>query len=318
MNSATSPVLAALDLGTNNCRLLLARGKDRSGFRIVDSFSRITRLGEGLAESGRLSDAAMGRTLEALKVCGATLARWHVSRQRFVATAACRQAANGQDFIRRAREETGLEIEIIAADEEARLAAEGCRTLIDKNARFALIFDIGGGSTEITWLEIAKSGKTKESYVSLPVGVVTLAERSQEERAGALAKARDMIEDFERRHGIRRHVETGEAQMLGTSGTVTTLGAVHLGLDRYERRAVDGLVMTKEEIEAVSASLVAMSHEERARHPCIGHQRADLVAMGCNLLEMLREAWPASKLRIADRGLREGLLLGLSSRKAKS
>jgi exopolyphosphatase/guanosine-5'-triphosphate,3'-diphosphate pyrophosphatase len=312
MSQTLAPVFAALDLGTNNCRLLLARGKSKAGFRIVDSFSRITRLGEGLAEQGQLSQAAMDRTIDALKVCAATLARWQVSRKRFVATAACRQAANGADFIRRAKAETGLDIEIISAEEEARLAAAGCRPLIEKSARYALIFDIGGGSTEITWLETKQGGPAKETYVSLPLGVVTLAERGPERRESELTMAKEHIAEFDRRLDIRRHVDAGHVQMLGTSGTVTTLGAVHLGLERYDRRAVDGLVLTAGEIDCVSSKLASMSHEERATHPCIGEQRADLVAMGCQLLGLLRAMWPTPLLSIADRGLREGLLLGLA------
>jgi exopolyphosphatase/guanosine-5'-triphosphate,3'-diphosphate pyrophosphatase len=309
----TGPLLAALDLGTNNCRLLLARQTGEGRFHVVESFSRITRLGEGLSANGFLSEEAMERTIEALAHCADLIARRGVLRKRLVATAACRQASNGNDFVRRAAERTGLRLEVIASEEEARLAALGCRSLLDPRTRFALVFDIGGGSTEITWVD---SQKTDDQGVlacdSLPVGVVTLSERSPEARAQTLNAMRSRLEGFERRHQLRDRLARGEAGMLGTSGTVTTLGAVHLDLARYERKRVDGLMLSRTELMTVAKRLTGMSSQERASHPCIGPERADLVPAGIAIFELLNELWPAPMLGIADRGLREGLLCLLS------
>jgi exopolyphosphatase/guanosine-5'-triphosphate,3'-diphosphate pyrophosphatase len=308
------PLLAALDLGTNNCRLLLARRTGEGRFHVIESFSRITRLGEGLSANGYLSEEAMARTIDALAHCAQLIAKRGVDRLRLVATAACRQASNGEAFVDRVRRETGLNLEIITSDQEAGLAALGCRSLLDPNIRFALIFDIGGGSTEITWVDSHKSeNQGILACDSLPVGVVTLSERSPEAKAQTLGAMRSRLDGFERRHALREQLLEGRAGMLGTSGTVTTLGAVHLDLPRYERKRVDGLVLSRQDLLAVSKRLAAMSADERAAHPCIGPERADLVPAGIAIFELLSELWPAPVLGIADRGLREGLLCLLAN-----
>ena len=303
------PMLAALDLGTNNCRLLLARAMGEGRFNVVESFSRITRLGEGLSANGYLSEAAQARTLEALDHCARLIAKRGVELTRLVATAACRQASNGQAFIGRVAQETGLKLDIISSDEEATLGALGCRSLLDARTRFALIFDIGGGSTEVTWVDREQSeNHGVVACDSLPIGVVTLSERDQGARNQSLAAMRSRLEIFERRHRLRDSLLSGEAGMLGTSGTVTTMGAVHLGLGRYERKRVDGLMLTLNDLRAVTERLEAMSQQERAAHPCIGPERADLVPSGIDIFRILHDQWPAPVLGIADRGLREGLL----------
>lgn len=314
--STADAVYAALDLGTNNCRMLVSRSVSR-GFRVVDAFSRVTRLGEGLVVSGRLSEQAMSRTVEALKACVDKMTRNHVTRTRLVATEACRRAANCAHFVERVRDETGLALDIITAHEEAGLALAGCASLLDPGLPWALVFDIGGGSTELVWVRNHGGGRTVEGVQSIPHGVVTLAEQRGHDLAnpeGYGQVVRDIalgLGAFEGRHGIGARMSAGQMQMLGTSGTVTTLAALHLALDRYDRSAVDGVVLGFPEIEAVTGRLAAMSPAERIDHPCIGPERADLVVAGCAILEAVCRTWPLGRLRVADRGVREGVLLGL-------
>jgi exopolyphosphatase / guanosine-5'-triphosphate,3'-diphosphate pyrophosphatase len=311
-------VYAALDLGTNNCRLLVARPSP-GGFRIVDSFSRIVRLGEGLGGGDRLSESAIRRTLEALKACAERLKSHGVRRRRLIATEACRAAANGPEFIARVAEETGLALEIVDRRTEAELAAAGCAILMARDAGSIVIFDIGGGSTEVVWLAAADGGASIRerilSWASLPVGVVTLAERH-----GGVEVGRDlyrrMVDEVKGLLGaFRASVDARRIgrnfHLLGTSGTVTTVAALHLGLPRYDRRQVDGLWMSTRDAAAVIDRLLGMSFAERAANACIGADRADLVLAGCAVYDAVAELFPAPRIRIADRGLREGILMQL-------
>ena len=308
-------IYAALDLGTNNCRLLVAR-PTRKGFRVIDAFSRIVRLGEGMGTSGRISEAAMARTIEALKVCAKKMHRRGVTRSRKIATEACRKAENCPEFLDRVRRETGIDLEIISTTEEARLAVSGCRPLIVPEARHALVFDIGGGSTELIWLDLDQ-GDGGIDTVSLPIGVVTLAERygghevTRETYRRMIADVAEGLAPFDDRHRIAERVGSGGVQMLGTSGTVTTLAGVQLKLPKYDRSQVDGAWLAFRHALGISEHLRAMSYAERAAQPCIGHERADLVVGGCAILEAICQIWPVGRLRVADRGLREGVLQAL-------
>jgi exopolyphosphatase/guanosine-5'-triphosphate,3'-diphosphate pyrophosphatase len=308
-------VYAALDLGTNNCRLLIARPTADS-FRVVDAFSRIIRLGEGVSLSGVLSEAAIERAVEALTVCRDKMANRGVSRARLIATEACRAATNGAAFLRRIRDDVGIELEIIDRETEAELAATGCTPLIDPQAGGVLLFDIGGGSSELVRLgrSITVGGGPPlpkiVAWASLPVGVVTLAERY-----GGVTVARAVFEAMVAEIAVyveRFAAEHGNAEpdmLLGTSGTVTTICGVHLGLRRYDRRQVDGCWMNADQVTVVVEQLLAMSYEERVANACIGRERADLVLAGCAILEAIRRVFPCTRLRIADRGLREGMLV---------
>jgi exopolyphosphatase/guanosine-5'-triphosphate,3'-diphosphate pyrophosphatase len=314
---------AALDLGTNNCRLLVAE-PNRGGFHVVDAFSRIVRLGEGMSASGRLSDVAQSRAIEALHICRAKLEGRGVNRARLVATEACRIAENGADFISRVEEETGLTLEVVSRETEARLAVAGCANLIDWESDGVLLFDIGGGSSELVWLDLHKKGGRRDditrnirAWTSLPVGVVTLSER----HGGVVVDRRvfeEMIDDVDgmldglvEGPELSAALEAGPFHMLGTSGTVTTLAGVHLGLRRYDRRRVDGIWMASQDVSGMINQLLDMSFEERVANPCIGLDRADLVLAGCAILEAIRRRWPCDRLRVADRGLREGILTEL-------
>ncbi len=308
---------AAVDLGTNNCRLLVAR-PTREGFRVIDSFSRIVRLGEGLGLSGRLAEGAMERTIGALRICASKMRRRGVTISRSIATQACREAQNCEEFFSRVASETGIELDIIDPAEEARLAVAGCAPLLDQECENGLVFDIGGGSTEVMWLRMCRDTEPELlAWTSLPCGVVTLAEAyggrdvpadTYREMVDSIS---EMLSPFEAAHGLRGSIATGGAQMLGTSGTVTTLAAIKLGLKRYERQRVDGSWLAAKDIGAISQVLATMTYEDRARHPCIGKGRADLVIAGCAIFDAIFKTWPAPWVRVADRGVRDGMLFHL-------
>ncbi|WP_409981272.1 Ppx/GppA phosphatase family protein [Methylocystis sp.] len=316
---------AALDLGTNNCRLLIARPERRPRrrgndcLRIIDAFSRIVRLGEGLGKAGRISEAAIERTIAALDICREKMEARGVTRSRLVATQACRSAANGDEFIERVRERTGLRLDIIDRETEARFAARGCGALADPAAESVLLFDIGGGSTELVWLARERRNDNGayafRAWTSLELGVVTLAEHfggrsvSTEIFAAMAQQARESLTPFAQRMANERRCP--RFHLLGTSGTVTTLAGVHLGLERYNRWRVDGLWMSDDDASRAIMRLRAMNFEERVANGCIGPQRADLVLAGCAIFEAIRGLFPAPRTRIADRGLREGMLLEL-------
>ena len=315
---------AAVDLGTNNCRLLIARPADRDGgFEVVDAFSRIVRLGEGLAQTGALSEAAMARTIAALRICASKMRRRNVARARIVATEACRMASNADVFMQRVARETGLDLDVVTAEDEARLAVLGCAPLLDREAARALVFDIGGGSTELVWLDMTPGGRGSEpqllAWASLPVGVVTLADRYGGRSLDAAGYAA-MVAEVEGRlagplwpqglaDAMADSIGQGNVQLLGTSGTVTTIAGIHLDLPRYDRAQVDGTWIDFAEVTGVTRRLGAMTFDQRAEVPCIGRERADLVMAGCAILEAIQKAWPCRRLRVADRGLREGILV---------
>ena len=315
---------AAIDLGTNNCRLLIARPSGEN-FTVIDAFSRVVRLGEGLATTGRLSNEAMDRALGALHVCADKLKRRNVHLARSVATEACRRAVNGADFIARVREETGIFLDVISAQEEARLAVLGCHILLEQGQGPAMIFDIGGGSTELVLIASGERVPRILDWQSVPWGVVsltehcggTLAEDATPERlARHYATMRklvaDSFADFAERIGPwRARGKHDELRLLGTSGTVTTLASLHLELPQYDRRAVDGLIMPVEAMREISSRLANMNIAERRLLPCIGRERADLVVAGCAILETILDLWPAERLGVADRGIREGILRSL-------
>jgi exopolyphosphatase/guanosine-5'-triphosphate,3'-diphosphate pyrophosphatase len=327
--SADAATFAALDLGTNNCRLLIARPSE-DGFRIVEAYSNIVRLGEGLSQTGRLAEHAMDRALLALKACAEKIARRRCVKIRAVATQACRSADNGEEFVARVKRETGLQLQIITPHEEAHLAVAGCLNLLDRDVDAALVVDVGGGSTELSWVDLRGPGLDIDprrfapqrlpvkAWVSIPVGVVTLAERFPEDDADRPGWYRAMVEAMKAditaytdAEIVRPAFDAGRAHIVGTSGAITSLAGIHLGLRRYDRRRVDGLWMSRAECEATAARLLSVDVKGRALEPCIGPERADLVLAGAAILQAVQEAWPCDRVRVADRGLREGLLLSL-------
>ncbi|MGQ7829821.1 Ppx/GppA phosphatase family protein [Altererythrobacter sp. Z27] len=309
---------AAIDLGTNNCRLLIARPTGDS-FTVIDAFSRVVKLGEGLAKSGKLSDAAMDRTLQALTICAEKLRRRNVYLARSVATEACRRATNGEEFIARVRGETGIALDIISAEEEARLAVLGCQILLEPGTGPAIIFDIGGGSTELVLLEQGGGVPEMRDWLSVPWGVVSLTdtvgrvEGEPAQREARYAEMRRVVSDsfsaFAKR--VAPSAQQGELRLLGTSGTVTTLASLHLELPQYDRNAVDGLIVPAQSMRGITTRLAGMSPDERSELPCIGRDRAELVVAGCAILDSILDIWPATRLGVADRGIREGILRSL-------
>ncbi len=314
---SSAPAFAALDLGTNNCRLLVGAPASH-GFRVLDSFSRVVRLGEGLHDSGRLSPAAMDRAVEALQACVDRLSQRRVRGVRAIATEACRQAANTGEFVERVVQQTGLRLEIISTREEAKLALESCAPLLDGDGRRALLFDIGGGSTELVWVRLNPDAPPSLiGTLSIPVGVVSLAERHGPAAftpGGFAAMVEDVarqFEPFERVHRIRQEMRQGGIQLLGTSGTVTTLAGEVLALERYRRMQVDGQVLSRAAAQGAVAALLAMGRPRLMAHPCVGPERADFVLPGCAIYTAIHTMWPAPEVTVADRGLREGMLLRL-------
>lgn len=336
-------IYGALDLGTNNCRLLLARPQ-RRGFRVIDSFSRIIRLGEGLGTSNKLSDEAMDRTIDALKVCSEKMAYRGVHKSRLIATEACRRAENGAEFIHRVHAETGLKLEIIEQQTEAKLAVAGCAALLDERSNYALVFDIGGGSSELVLVEILPDDKDKPGddntddqqshqlekspfhpnyrivdWTSLPIGVVTLSEKfggtnvTHKLMDEMIEYVDALLAPFEQKHQIANKIAKEKIHLLGTSGTVTTVAGIHLKLKQYDRRRIDGFWLQSSLSLGVTDGLIDMGFEGRANHPCIGAERADLVLAGCAIFNAIYKRWPAERTRVADRGLREGILTNLMS-----
>ncbi len=309
---------AALDLGTNNCRLLIARPSGQN-FTVIDAFSRVVKLGENLATTGRLSDAAMDRTLGALTICAEKLQRRNVHLARSVATEACRRAENGVKFIERVRQETGIMLDIISAQEEARLAVLGCHILLEQGDGPAIIFDIGGGSTELVLVEAGGKVPRILDWQSVPWGVVSLTdtvgrvEGPADERAARYAKMRQVVaESFA---PFAERIATSslhpDIRLLGTSGTVTTLASLHLELPHYDRKQVDGLIVPSQSMRDISTRLSSLSPAKRSLVPCIGQDRSELVVAGCAILESILDIWPAQRLGVADRGIREGILRSL-------
>jgi exopolyphosphatase / guanosine-5'-triphosphate,3'-diphosphate pyrophosphatase len=312
--AAPCGVYAALDLGTNNCRLLIACPSGDS-FRVVDSFSRIIRLGEGVSATGCISEAAIERAIAALSICRDKIESRKAKRLRLIATEACRAASNAQCFRDRVAAETGIRLEVIDRETEAALAVIGCSPLLDPKGRGAILFDIGGGSTELVRIERdpteAHAEPRTKAWMSIPLGVVTLAEHFGGRDVTRQIYDR-MVEE------VARHVAPFAAEhgrdlkdmhLLGTSGTVTTLAGIHLKLPRYDRRRVDGIWMDDADITTTVDRLLGMSYHERASNNCISVDRADLVLAGCAILDAIRQAFPLPRLRVADRGLREGMLV---------
>jgi exopolyphosphatase/guanosine-5'-triphosphate,3'-diphosphate pyrophosphatase len=307
-------VYAALDRGTNNCRLLIACPTG-DGFRVVDSFSRIIRLGEGISATGSISDAAIERAIAALSICSDKIRHRKARRLRLIATEACRAAANADSFRDRVATETGIKLEVIDRETEATLAVIGCSPLLDPRGRGAILFDIGGGSSELVRIERdpkEPNGAPRiKAWMSIPLGVVSIAEKfggrdvTRESYARMVEEVAQHIAPFAAEHGT----DLRDMHLLGTSGTVTTLAGVYLNLARYDRRRIDGIWMNNSDVTAVIEKLLGMSYQERVNNNCISVERADLVLAGCAILDAIRDAFPVPRLRVADRGLREGMLV---------
>ncbi len=311
-------IYSAIDLGTNNCRLLVAQ-PTASGFKVIDSFSRVVRLGEGLGKDGMLSREAIDRTIDALNICVAKIQRRGVTHMRNVATQACREAMNCDEFIERVEKEVRIKLHIIDPAEEARLAVLGCKALMDRKYSHAIVFDIGGGSTELIWVKLQRNGLPEIiDWTSIPFGVVNMSEKydtretiSEDQYAGMRRDILNAIKSFEQKNDMQGHVGDGKVQLLGTSGTITTLTAMHMELDIYDRNQVDGARVKSSHIRALCRKLSTLNYDQRLSLKGIGADRADLVVAGCAILESIMDLWPVDEIRVADRGIREGMLLDM-------
>jgi exopolyphosphatase/guanosine-5'-triphosphate,3'-diphosphate pyrophosphatase len=317
--------------------MLIAQPKGAQ-LHVVDSFSKSVQLGNGLEQSGRLSRSSMARTIGALKICRRKLETHEVRRMRLVATEACRRATNAAEFIRLVERETGLPLEIIEPEEEARLAVVSCAPLVSKRAEQLLVVDIGGGSTELVWIDLTRvipheraraimrlhsgfkpgaddpfPGARVVDWISVPLGVATLKDQFRDvtDDAGRFALMswhfEECLAEFSPYADAEGDSDPG-FQVIGTSGTVTTVAATHLGLRRYDRNKVDGLRMTTDQIDRVIRGYLAQGPEGRRNDPRIGRDRHSLIMSGAAILQALMRVWPTDRLSVADRGLREGLL----------
>lgn len=332
----SADLYAALDLGTNSCRMLIAQPKGNQ-LHVVDSFSKSVQLGLGLEDSGRLSRHSMARTVSALKICKRKLQRHNVKRMRLVATEACRRATNAAEFIAVVARDTGLELEIIKPEEEARLAVVACAPLVSTRTEQLLVVDIGGGSTELVWIDISRVPPIERpraimrlhqgfdhtdtifpkakvvDWISIPLGVATLKDQYRDVTDDGARFAlmswffEEQLADFSPYDDAADQARDG-FQIIGTSGTVTTVAASHLGLRRYDRNKVDGLRMTSDQIDTVIQDYLSLGPHGRRRDPRIGRDRQTLIMSGAAILQALLRAWPTDRLSVADRGLREGLL----------
>ncbi|MEP3653347.1 MAG: Ppx/GppA phosphatase family protein [Litorimonas sp.] len=325
-NGHHANTFAAVDLGTNNCRLLIARDAGES-FRIIDSYSRVVRLGQGLAATGRLSDESMNAAVEAITVCASKMKSKRVKRWRCVATEACRRASNGEAFLKRVKDETGITLEVISPRVESRLAVMGCVNLVDPTKDVALVIDIGGGSTELSWVDVRKLRDDQanhrlhrppiSAWASLPIGVVTLSELVPEidDKTVWYDQLRDVVRQKIKEQGCETRFtnlfQQGRGHLIGTSGTITSLAGIHLKLPYYQRSKVDGLWLRSADAVSVARDMGSRTFDERAKEPCIGKDRASLLVAGCAITDVLCEMWPSKMIRVADRGLREGILIGL-------
>ena len=313
---SASPLYGAIDLGTNNCRLMIAQPSGQ-GFRVINSYSSTVRLGEGLLNNGFLSCSAMDRTIQALKICSEKLKSFDVIKSRSIATEACRRAKNYDEFFTQIKNKTGLKIELVSSNEEARLALRGTQNLLNPAQPYALIFDIGGGSTEIIWAKRGNEYFDIVDLISLPLGVVTVAEEwkmtktNNQNYQRTVSNITQKLPDLCKRNNIKQRIKENKVQMLGTSGTVTTLGAIHLKLNYYDRSLIDGLYLTFKDLSSAMRKLTEQDYKSRSQMPCIGDERAELAVPGCAILEAICKKWPVGELRVADRGLRDGILLEL-------
>ncbi|MGH6950311.1 MAG: Ppx/GppA phosphatase family protein [Vitreimonas sp.] len=325
-----APLYAALDLGTNNCRLLMAAPDGDGGLKVVDGFSRIVRLGEGLSHTGRLSEGAMARAYQALAACAQRIEARGPAAVGCVATQACRAASNGQVFLNRVEKDLGLKFDVITPEQEAHLSVLGCASLLDERVEHALIVDIGGGSTEMSWVSpravvVAGLDPPIVSWGTCPLGVVTLAEDDGEPESGdkqawyetLVSRLTEIVADVGAAQHLRVDFAAGRGDIIGTSGTVTSLAGVYLDLPRYNRARVDGMWFDVADCRAVIAKLLSQTRDQRAANPCIGKDRADLVVIGGAILDAVLRVWPARRIRVADRGLREGVLMRLMARYGK-
>lgn len=297
---------AAIDLGTNTARLLIAETDGETITPILVK-RHITRLGGGFTREQGLSIEARERTLAAMRDFAKEMAAHRVTALRAVATSAVRDAKNGREFCAEVFDEAGIKLEVIDGHEEGLLTLKGVFCGIDDKRGDFLVFDIGGGSTEYT----LSSGEEMRFTRSLPLGVVRLTEGK-----GSVAEMEEkidrelsgLLEEMER-EGMR--VEPGRCTLVGTAGTATTVAAIDLEMTDYDYRRVNNHAVSLERIRAIFAKLLPLSPSERLQVAGLEKGREDLIIAGLVLMIRTMETFGIDRLKVNDFGLLEGILLSV-------
>ena len=295
---------AAIDLGSTNCRLVIVDIIEDK-YKIICSFSEILNLGRNLSFSNEFNDEIIEKTIEIFKIISQKLKYYNVLSYRCVATEACRQSINSDELVKRIHERTNIEIEIIPSKEEARLCLKSCLNHNVNLNDFNLVFDIGGGSTEIIIFDSIYSNKDFD-FLSIPIGVINFSEKV------SLFKTEKVLGQLEKQmmfFSKKKKIHNEPISIIGSCGTVTTLCAIHLKLNYYQKSLVDNTLLEIEDLKQTCNFVKRLSSEEKEKHPCIGPQRINLLDNGILILEKILESWPVKRILVSDRGLREGIIL---------
>lgn len=307
-------VFASIDLGTNTVRLLVVTGNSK-GFTTLHSNQLITRLGEGLSHSGILKDIAMERTIKAVLDFKREASKYSPFAIWVAATSAVREAKNRNEFIEKIREVTGLELEVIPWEEEARRTLLGVFSGLDGNIKKAIVFDIGGGSTEY----ILTVDKRLVKSVGTALGVVHLSEkyiRKDPVDDGELIILESVITNKIRNVKSQLHdvlCTMHDVRLIGTAGTVTTIAALDLNLHPYDPAKVNGYVLNIENVKEILKKLKNMTLEERRNIPALESGREDLIIPGAVIVIKTMEIFGFNEMIVSDYGLREGIILAKMS-----
>jgi exopolyphosphatase/guanosine-5'-triphosphate,3'-diphosphate pyrophosphatase len=300
-----SPRIAAIDLGTNTARLLIADRHPDGRFEQVSLMRAIVRLGGGFCRQQGLADDAMQRALVCLRRFSHEIARLGVQTVRAVATSAVRDAANGAAFVARVERETGIRLRVIDGLLEGSITLQGVLAGLDQYPDNLLLFDVGGGSTEYT----LASGSVPRFVHSLPLGVVRLTEGKGEPYAMAekINRELDALEAHLAQAQLR--VDPAATLLVGTAGTATTLAALSLKMVEYDYRKVNNLVLDKNEIQRIYDQLLPLSPLERLQLPGLEPGREDLIIAGALITLLTLQRFHFDRMKVSDYSLLEGLVV---------
>ncbi len=306
-------ILAGIDIGTNTLRLLIADVKGKYSFKEIRSERRITRLGEGLIENGRLMPSAEERTIFVLKEFGEILKGYPVEALAAVATSAVREAENGREFVDKIKVETDFDVEVISGEEEARRTFLGVVAGLNNKNGSLLIIDIGGGSTEF----IVSRNAEVLNTISTGMGVVKLTEefiKSDPVSDRELEGLRNAIEKEVK--GLKDSLNSpANAAFVGTAGTITTLAAIDQNLTLYNPLRINNYVIKKKSVDRIFDNLKSMTIEERLNMPALEKGREDLIIAGTAIVLSVMEKFGFSEMTVCDYGLREGIVIDLYNKK---
>lgn len=312
---------AAIDLGSRNCRTIVGCQSKAGAFEYIETYSKSVSLADGVAASKKLSRKSMDRTIEALAFCSKVLSRYAGLTYLAVATDAMRRAENASVFIKRVKRELGLIISIITPQEEAYYAALGCIEVLSLETEIFVVFDIGGGSSEIALCR-QKSDKDIEliDSLSIPYGVINLLESKDHLTfsgySNLVQKISDLSRDFLNQYATTLDF-VNNFQCIGTSGTTTTVAALNMNLRFYDREKINDSILQFSEILKTVHYVQSLSEDERKLHPYISQSNEDLVLGGLTILEGIVRGLPASTITVTDRGVRDGVVYALTHDKCK-